>query len=335
MDRNSVFSNFVAMKMRLSYIAILITLLGCASGKGADSSADSAADENPALAASAFSADSAYRYVERQVEFGPRVPNTEAHRQAADWLSSELKRHGAQVVEQALTLKAFDGTSLKARNIMGRYNPDSAERILLLAHWDCRPWADEDPDETRHAQPVDGANDGASGVGVLLEIARQLGVQSPNKGVDILFVDAEDWGSAGDDESWALGAKAFAQNPPIADYAPREAILLDMVGGPNATFCREYFSEQGGNGLNTRLWTLAAQLGLDANFPNREGSAITDDHIPLIQAGIPAVDIIEYNAANGGFNPRWHTASDNMEGISSSTLDAVGKVVMTYLRQNY
>lgn len=280
-----------------------------------------------------FSADSAYRYLAKQVAFGPRVPNTEAHRQTGDWLASELKRHGAEVIIQEAWLKAFDGTILNAKNIMGRINPDNKDRILLLAHWDSRPWADKDPDPEKRGRPVDGANDGASGVAVLLELARQLALNPVKKGVDILFVDAEDWGTDGDEESWALGTKYFVENPPVKGYSPQEAILLDMVGGDGAIFCREYFSERSAPQLAESLWSIASDLGYGKMFPNRMGSAILDDHVQLIKAGIPAVDIIEYHPeGEDGFNPRWHTASDDLEGISRETLRAVGNVVLTYLR---
>ncbi len=359
LDRTADLSNFVGMKRKNSLIIFrsllktgkhfghrlsiltpvlviaVMALAGCASAN-AGSQSDSADAEGAPATAAAFSGDSAYQYVAKQVEFGPRVPNTPAHKLAGDWLVGELRRHGAQeVIEQPLSLRAFDGTQLQARNILGRYNPEASERILLLAHWDCRPWADEDEDEGKRQQPVDGANDGASGVGVLLEIARQLGEQAPSKGVDILFVDAEDWGSEGDEDSWALGAQAFAANPPVKGYSAKEAILLDMVGGENATFRREYFSEKAASNLNSSLWAIASRLGYSSTFPNQPGSAITDDHVRMIEMGIPAVDIIEYNPANGGFNPRWHTSRDTMEGISPATLQAVGEVVMTYLRERY
>ncbi|MDE6273266.1 MAG: M28 family peptidase [Muribaculaceae bacterium] len=319
-------------------LAVLLGVMssGACTSVNAGAQSDSAEMNQDASRAAVFNGDSAYRYVAKQVEFGPRVPNTPAHKLAGDWLASELRRHGAQeVIEQPLTLRAFDGTQLQARNILARYNPDASERILLLAHWDCRPWADEDKDEAKRSLPVDGANDGASGVGVLLEVARQLGLKSPSKGIDILFVDAEDWGSEGDEDSWALGAQAFAANPPVKGYSAKEAILLDMVGGENATFRREYFSEKAASDLNASLWNIASRLGYSSTFPNQPGSAITDDHVRLIETGIPTIDIIEYNPANGGFNPRWHTSADTMEGISSITLQAVGDVVMTYLRNNY
>lgn len=282
-----------------------------------------------------FDADSAYSYVAKQVAFGPRVPNTEAHRLCGDWLASELRRHGADVTVQQADLKAFDGTILKARNIFGRINPEAKERTLLLAHWDCRPWADADPDPANRKKPVDGANDGASGVGVILEIARQLKAANSKAGIDFLFVDAEDWGTEGDEESWALGTRHFIENPPVANYMPDKAILLDMVGGKDAEFYREYFSEKAAPALAAQLWSAAAALGYGNLFRNRLGGAVTDDHVQLIAHGIPAVDIIEYHPdADSGFNSRWHTVSDNMEGIDPATLAAVGKTVLYTIKTN-
>lgn len=317
------------------FMVVALTLASCSAGRAKPADSATAAPGEYSATAAAFSGDSAYLYVKRQLDFGPRVPNTAAHAAAASWLASELEKRGATVSVQQADLKAFDGTILKAKNIFAQFNPSSDERILLLAHWDCRPWADEDADVTKHTQPVDGANDGASGVGVLLEIARQLQVQAPAKGVDILLVDAEDWGTDGDEDSWALGAKHFAQNPVIKGYAPKEAILLDMVGGTGARFPKEYFSEMSAPGLNAGLWSIAREIGYGNYFINSVGSAVTDDHIPMIEAGIPTVDIIEFDREASGFNPRWHTSADNLDGISAETLQAVGATVMTYLRRRY
>ena len=288
-----------------------------------------------------FNADSAYAYLAKQVSFGPRVPNTEAHRLTGDWLVSELKRHGAKVTEQKAQLKAFDGTVLNARNIFARIPEQGKEvsvspngSILLLAHWDCRPWADKDPDPKKRDLPVDGANDGASGVAVLLEIARQLAINPINKPVDILFVDAEDWGEEGDDDSWALGTNYFVENPPIKGYSPDYAILLDMVGGEGATFCREYFSERSAPVIAENIWQTADRLGYGEMFLNRMGSAILDDHVKLIQGGIPAIDIVEFHPdGDTGFNPHWHTTSDTLGQISLTTLQGVGEVVVDFLRR--
>lgn len=319
--------------MRKTAIILAATLAVTACG-GKKATTESSAPESASSAPVevSFNADSAYSYVARQVAFGPRVPNTDAHRQCGAWLASELRRHGAKVTEQKASLKAFDGTMLDALNIFGQYNPAAKERILLLAHWDCRPWADKDPDPAKRDKPVDGANDGASGTGVLLEIARQLSAKAPDKGIDILFVDAEDWGTDGDEDSWALGAKYFMENLPVEGYSPDEAILLDMVGGKDAVFCREYFSERAAPALAQAVWGIAASRGYDHIFLNRMGSAVTDDHVQLISHGIPAIDIIEYHPdSDSGFNPRWHTAADNMEGIDRSTLRAVGETVIDYI----
>lgn len=328
---------------RLTFISLILSLVSCGANSGskvaatlgewAESESAAPGDVITESTLGDFRADSAYSFLARQVAFGPRVPNTEAHRQAGDWLVSELQRHGLKVTQQRANLKAFDGTVLEARNIFGQFNPDAKDRILLLAHWDCRPWADNDPDPSKRHLPVDGANDGASGVAVLLEIARQLNLNGTDKGIDILFVDAEDWGTEGDDSSWALGTQYFVSHPPVKNYAPRVAILLDMVGGEGATFYREYFSERSAPHVADALWRIAAENGYGAMFLNSIGTAVMDDHVELIKAGIPAIDIIEYHKdGEQGFNPRWHTASDNMEGISKITLEAVGKTLINYLR---
>ena len=321
-------------KMRNTAIisaAITLALAGCGNKKAA--AVDSAV-ETQAVTVS-FDADSAYSYVARQVEFGPRVPNTEAHRQCGEWLVGELRKRGLDVTEQRAELKAFDGTMLNALNIFAQFNPEKDERVLLLAHWDSRPWADEDPDPAKHKTPVDGANDGASGVGVILEIARQLSLNNPGKGVDVLFVDAEDWGTKGDEQSWAMGARYFMEHLPVENYTPKEAILLDMVGGKDAVFCREYFSEQAAPRLAQSLWGIAESLGYGSMFLNRFGGAVTDDHVQLIEHGIPTVDIIEYHPEDEtGFDPDWHTSTDNLAGIDKHTLEAVGQTVLTYIISN-
>jgi len=309
---------------------VALGIFSCGGNRGASADTIQAA-ETPSFAEKAdFNADSAYSYVQRQVDFGPRVPNSEAHRRAGDWLMSELKRHGAQVYEQEADLTAFDGTVLHARNIIGQYNPQAPDRVLLLAHWDCRPWADQDPDEANRSKPIDGANDGASGVGVLLEIARLLSANAPQRGVDIAFVDAEDWGKSEDDSSWCLGSGYLAANPFKPGWRPSEVILLDMVGGIGAVFRPEYLSVQNAAWLVDKLWETAAASGYSDRFPREMGGAITDDHQAFIAAGIPAIDIIEFNAGSG-FNPRWHTLQDNMEGIDRNTLKAVGQTVTNYI----
>lgn len=308
---------------------MLLTAVACSSGKA---SAIQETEETTETKADipTFNADSAYSYLAEQVNFGPRVPNTDAHTRCGDWLTATLRRFGAEVTEQKADLRAFDGTMLHARNIFGRFNPEKQRRILLLAHWDCRPWADQDPDPAKRSLPVDGANDGASGVAVILEAARNIAMRQPDAGIDILFVDAEDWGTDGDDESWALGARYFAENPPVENYFPEEAILLDMVGGKDASFPREYFSQLNAPALTDSFWAAAKDAGYAHFFPDRIGSAVTDDHIQLQNAGMNAIDVIDYRP-EGGFCPTWHTTSDNLQNISKETLEAVGKTLLTHL----
>ncbi len=318
------------------YTRIVMTILsafafvGCAA-TGSKVAADSASAAPETVPPPVFEADSAFAYLKRQVDFGPRVPNTEAHRLTGQWLAAELARYGAEVNEQKATLTAFDGTQLMATNIMGRFNPTADNRVLLMAHWDCRPWADEDPDSKRHNDAVDGANDGASGVAVLLELARLIKESGSNRGIDILFLDAEDWGATHDDDSWALGAQYFmAHLPDAGNYRPSATILLDMVGSKNATFCREYFSQQAAPALADAIWATAHAAGYGDYFLNRLGGAVTDDHVRFIEGGIPAIDIIDYRPGEG-FSPTWHTTADNLDNIDPATLKAVGQTLTNYL----
>ena len=318
----------------LPLVIICIFLCACSSGRAQEENSISGSGPTEEYRAS-FDADSAYTYVNTLVGFGPRVPNTEAHRRAGDWLVEKMKGFGWDVIEQKAVLTAFDGTPLQARNIFAGLNPEKKERTLLLAHWDSRPWADADPDVSRHKEPVPGANDGASGVGVLLEIARQLSMMKSDAAVDILFVDAEDWGSHNDEESWALGTRFFAANPPRKDYVPAQAILLDMVGSPDASFGYEYFSYEANPALLQKIWNKAAKLGYGKYFHKGFGGAVTDDHVELIKKGIPAIDIIDYrnNQDYQGFDPVWHTTHDNMENISAETLRATGETLISVLTQ--
>ncbi len=317
-------------------VAAMTLLISCGAGRKATSQEtqqDDTVGSTENQPASLFNPDSAYSYVAAQVAFGPRVPGSEAHRLCGEWLSNKLKGFGAEVIEQTATLSAFDGTKLPMRNIFARINPGAEKRILLLAHWDCRPWADHDPDPTKRTQPVDGANDGASGTGVLLELARVLSTTCGDTGIDILLCDAEDWGEESNDESWALGARYFANNLPVKGYEPSAAILLDMVGAPDATFMREYFSQLSNPALADEIWSIAKSLGYGEKFVNRMGSAVNDDHVELIKAGIPAIDIIDYRDGSGFFSG-WHTTSDNMDCISKETLGTVGNVLETFINKN-
>lgn len=282
-----------------------------------------------------FHADSAYRYVEKQVSFGLRVPNTAVHKACADYLVSELKRFGAKLYVQEARLTAYDGTQLQAFNIIGSYNPELPKRILLFAHWDSRPFADHDPDPKNHHTPIDGADDGASGVGVLLEIAQQLQIKDPGIGIDIIFFDAEDYGTPAFEtryvpDSWCLGSQFWGKNPHVPNYKADFGILLDMVGAKNATFYKESTSMKYAAPIVEKVWSTARALGYGKYFIHATGGAITDDHEYVIKGrNIPCIDIINYDPETPvGFGHYWHTVKDNMDNIDPATLKAVGQTVL-------
>lgn len=326
------FCNFGAVKAFYSiYLLAAAAFFVASCGCSKNTAKVAPAASKPAQEVPAFNADSAYANVARQVAFGPRIANSEAHERCAQWLIDELTARGADtVMVQRANLPEF-GPMV---NILGRFNSSAARRILLLSHWDSRPWADNDPNPANHSKPIDGANDGASGVGVLLEVARIIGKHSPHVGVDILFVDAEDAGNEGDDDSWARGTQYWVQdflNKGELTW-PEYAILLDMVGGRDAVFPREMFSNYHCGELNDRLWRLAAANGMGARFPNRVGGAVNDDHLPLLRAGIRAIDIIETDhPQTGSFNPTWHTLDDNLENIDKNTLGDVGRLITLFI----
>jgi len=285
-----------------------------------------------------FNADSAYTYIARQVAFGPRVPNTQAHLDCADFLATELKRHGAQVFVQKATLTAYNGENLNAQNIIGSFDPDKTRRVLLFAHWDTRPFADEDANPANYRKPIDGADDGGSGVGVLLEIARQIGNQRPEMGVDIIFFDAEDYGTPKfedgyNPDSWCLGSQFWSKNPHIPNYKAEYGILLDMVGAKDATFFKEYTSVRYASQYVEKVWETARKLGYGKYFINKAGGGIIDDHVPVNEVRrIPSLNIIHYSIDNNaGFGAHWHTMNDTMDIISKETLKAVGQTVLTVI----
>ena len=287
-----------------------------------------------------FDADSAYRYVAEQCAFGPRVPGTDAHRLCASYLTAHFTRLGADtVICQRGSTTLYNGTKMPVVNIIAQYGLKHSNRVLLCAHWDSRPFADEEAHPSDRRQPIIGANDGASGVGVIMEIARQLSMTEAKVGVDLILFDLEDWGApewernlASEDGGWALGSAYWAAHPHVAGYKAQYGILLDMVGGAGAQFYREYISEANAQWVNDRVWAAAAQLGYSQQFVNRIGGGVTDDHLNVMRAGIPCIDIIQYDpTTNSSFNPRWHTTRDNLSGIDPSTLHTVGTVVLSLL----
>ena len=286
-----------------------------------------------------FNADSAYIYLQEQCDFGPRTMNSTAHDKCEKWIIQKFEQYGCKVTTQKATLNGYDGTPLRSTNIMASYNPKATTRIMFCAHWDCRPWADNDPDSTNWHKPIVAANDAASGVGVMIELARILKGSSLELGVDFICFDAEDYGTPqwfeGEDpgDTWALGAQYFANNLPEG-YAPRYGILLDMVGGVGAKFYREGMSMQYAPAIVKKVWNAARQVGYGSYFPKDDGGMITDDHIPVNQtANIPCIDVIPYypDCAQSSFGPTWHTIADNMDNIDKNTLKAVGQTMVQVL----
>ncbi len=302
--------------------------------------ADAAAQEQPPSASAQthdmiFNADSAYQYVAQQVALGPRVPASEAHAKCVDFITSTLNAAGVDTVTlQRATVSDAYNKSLPITNIMGRINPEAADRIILVAHYDTRPWNDAEQTDAALQRPIPGANDGGSGVGVLLEIARVLGQHRPAIGVDLLFVDAEDSGISGPwgggEDTWCLGSQYWARHQPYtASNSPRYGIVLDMVGGRGARFYREYYSESNAPSVVNKVWSMAARSGYGEYFPNETGGAIIDDHVQLVRGGIPCIDIVECNnVETGSFPPQWHTLNDDLQAIDRSTLKAVGQTVV-------
>ena len=296
-----------------------------------------------------FCADSAYAYIEKQMAFGPRVPNSASHMQCAVWLIEQLRACGAEVELQKGFMPDYRGNNQQIYNIIGHfYTAETASRprVLLGAHYDTRPWCDEEQDYQDRFYNVPGANDGASGVGVLLEVARQLGIRMQDttagfQPVDIIFFDCEDMGTprvyTGEEreDTWCLGSQLWATNYSNQESAFRYkfGIVLDMVGAPDAVFPREMYSTNYAANYQQQIWRSAEQLGYGALFSNQQSYPITDDHYYInYLAGIPTVDIIHYDMRNAtGFPFWWHTRQDNMDNVSKSTLQAVGEVVLSQL----
>ena len=325
-----IFFFFLIMKMTLLYIALvaLVTACGNTGSSAATDSAAATADTASVTARPSFDGQAALELTRQQCDFGPRVPRTPAHAKCADWLIANLQTSCDTVIMQTGTVQTAKSGDLSIKNIIGVINPEASQRLLLLAHWDTRPWADNDPDPANHSKPVMGANDGASGVAVLLQLARQLKESGTTLGIDILLVDAEDMGETDNEESWGLGTQYWTRHPHVTGYKPLFGILLDMVGSGDATFTREYFSMQYAGGFVDLIWKNAA----GSHFINAQGGAVTDDHTFINQAGIPCVDIIDLRSnSDTGFCPEWHTVNDIIGNISAATLGEVGQTLLNVI----
>lgn len=321
------------MIRRIIYISVLsVFALGACKGKPVQT------EVKKRVEVPAFNPDSAYVYTEKQLKFGYRIPNTKAHKETAAFLGGELARHGADTVMQRGVVKAYDGTELEIINVIGSFSPEKERRVLLFAHWDSRPYADNDPDKANHRKPIAGTDDGAASVAVLLEIARQIGAKSPDIGVDIIFFDAEDYGAPyfyegdHDDDTWALGTQYWCARPHKPGYKAEYGILLDMVSGTGSRFYEEQVSMHYAPNVVKKIWDEAHRLGYGEYFPKEKGGAITDDHLYVNRMGIPSVDIIAYDQSSGtGFPPYWHTLKDDMRNIDRNTMKAVGETVLSVI----
>jgi glutaminyl-peptide cyclotransferase len=326
------------VSMRIFWSSLVVSVLLSCGGSQEKKSASTA--EKKIRTVPAFSADSAYHFVEQQVAFGPRVPNTRSHRETGDYLIRKLKDFGASVRAQEFQATSFDGHPLNLRNIIASFNPDVQKRILLASHWDTRPFADKDSNQEDLV--FDGANDGASGVGVLLEIARQLGKMPPAAGIDLILFDGEDWGEKSNSAAtplpegleswWCLGSQYWAKHK--GSYSAYYGILLDMVGAKGSRFYREGVSLNDAPKIVEKVWNTAEQLGYSSYFVKQNEGAIEDDHVYVNEvAKIPMIDIVHYQPGVGYFGDYHHSRKDNLSIISRETLGVVGNVLLHLVYQ--
>ena len=270
-------------------------------------------------AGAVFEAQRAFEILKKQCEFGPRPPGSPAHRETQNYLFTELEKYANSVVLQPHQYTA-NGVALQLNNIIAEFGTPSGETLLLAAHWDTRPIADHDPKPENRDKPILGANDGASGVAVLLEIARVLKHKPPPRRIIIVLFDGEDYGRSIDD--MFIGSRFFAQN--LGKWKPDYGILLDMIGDKDLSIPIERYSWNANPEFAKLIWNRAAALGL-APFQQRIGAAILDDHVPLIKVGIPMVNIIDFTY------PYWHTLEDTVDKCSPKSLEVVATLVISII----
>ncbi len=299
-------------------------LLSCGGSEAADRPAVNSTDRPPNPVE--FDGAKAMDYVRAQLAFGARVPGTAAHRSAGDWLVREFGARADTVLQQTWTHTTADGKRLPMRNVLARFNPTATRRVLYVAHWDSRPRSEKATEPSRRALPVPGANDGASGVAVLLALADVLKEAPTEIGVDLLLVDGEDWGDFDTNTDVLIGSRYFATHLPDPNYAPEFGIVWDMVGKPDARFLYESHSVRAAPDVVQRVWATAAQIGHGQYFPTREYGAIMDDHVPLIAVGLRVIDVIDLDF---DFH---HTPEDTEDKVSPRTLQVVGDVALAVIR---
>ncbi|HEX5172495.1 MAG TPA: M28 family peptidase [Cyclobacteriaceae bacterium] len=327
--------------MRVSFwlVSSLFVFFSCKE-KESGKAANSEAEPDVHIEVPTFRDDSAHQFVKKQVDFGPRIPGTQAHKAAGDYLIKKMESLGATVFVQEFDQKTFDGASVRLRNIIASFFPEKSKRILLAAHWDTRPFADKDKSQPNAL--FDGANDGASGVAVLLEIARVTSHSTPpGVGIDIIFFDGEDWGEGeyertrlpSDLESWwCLGSQYWAKHKHKPNYSAYYGILLDMVGAKGSQFYRESLSLSYAPRVVEKVWNTAERLGYSHIFVKRNQGEVTDDHKFVTEIGkIPMIDIVNYDPASGSFGSFHHTTADNIDLISKEVLQAVGATIINVI----
>jgi len=334
------------MNIRSFLLAILLLPVACGTDRDRKQPAEKQETARN-VAVPPFNADSAYHFVKAQVAFGPRIPNTKAHRQAGEYFVETLKRFGAQITIQEFQAENFNGQKLDLKNIIATFNPEKTKRILLAAHWDTRPFSDKDPEKPTAS--FQGANDGASGVGVLLEVARVLHTANlPDVGVDMIFFDGEDWGEKegekgnhnlpdGLQEWWCLGSQHWAKSKHKSNYSAYYGILLDMVGAKNAQFHREGYSMEFAPSIVEKVWSHAHRLGYSHVFVKQTQAGITDDHLFVNTiARIPMINIVHFEPGIGFFGDFHHSQKDNIDLISKEMLGIVGTTVLNtvYYEEN-
>lgn len=333
--------------MRLSLmLAVALVTIALASCEKKAAKVEAEANQKPVVALNvpSFSGDTAFNYVAKQVAFGPRVPGSKPWQQCGDYLVAELKALGGNVTVQPFQAKLYDGKTVPGKNIIASFYPAQTKRILLAAHWDTRPFSDNEKDTKNRYKALDGANDGASGVGVLLEVARVLKAsKAPGVGVDIILFDVEDWGEHQDSDVesnaeqvyWCLGSQHWAKNKHKPDYTAYFGVLLDMVGHKDARFYQEGTSMQFAPSVVQMIWTAAQQAGAGQYFIAQPADGVIDDHVFINRdARIPMVDIIHHEPNRESyFAPTWHTQSDNLDNIDRQTLKAVGQTLLQVLYQ--
>ncbi len=323
--------------------ALLILSLGNSGCKNEKKSTITKTEPTKKVVIPPFNRDTAYAIIKEQVDLGPRVLGSKAHEQAKELIIRRLKAYGWEVIEQNFEANVYTGDKFPATNIIAKFNPKESKRILLSTHWDSRHLADSPISKHDRDKPILGADDGGSGVGVLLEIARQIAATPvEGLGVDLVFFDAEDYGDSREhttkeeevasSKTWGLGAQYYGKHVP--GTKAKFGILLDMVGARNAQFPKEGYSLQNSAYVTNRIWEIAANMGYGNYFQNRQGGGITDDHIFVMQyAQIPMTDIISLPVNNEGltFGAHWHTHNDNMDIIDTRTLRAVGQVMLAVI----